>query len=207
MGDWKISNETILAVSMVALAVVFLLILWLIRRSTNPKVCRKKVTGILKRFAGIRQFKVLTDLDLEYDGRKAHFDEVLIGFYGISFVTCLNESASYYGQERDEKWSCVKSDNQRFYLPNPVSAGVEGIDVVRHIFSSNQVYNIQMEHLVVFTGSGKKTEVFVKTSSPALKRKDLKNLLGKVKYQKDNSVDVSKLADLLEKYAAKGENR
>lgn len=205
MGDWKISNETILAVSMVALAIVFLLILWLIRRSTNPKACRKKVTGILKRFAGIRQFKVLTDLNLEFNGKKAHFDEVLIGFYGISFITCLNESASYYGQEKDQKWSCVKSDNQRAYLPNPVIAGVEGIDVVRRIFSSNQVYNIQMEHLIVFTGSGKKTEIFVKTSSPAVKRKDLAKLLGKVRYQKDNSVDVAQLAALLEQYAENGQ--
>ena len=44
----------------------------------------------------------------------------------------------------------------------------------------------------------------VKASAPVLKRKELKRLLDKVKYQKDNSVDVEALAGLLQKYARKG---
>ena len=60
-----------------------------------------------------------------------------------------------------------------------------------------------MEHLVVFAGARKKTEVYVKASVPTVKRKELKQLLDKVKYQKDNSVDVEMLAGLLEKYAGK----
>lgn len=80
MPNWNLSNEIMLALGLTAVALVFLLILWMIRRSTNPKVCRKKVVGILKRYAAIRQFRVLTDLDLELDGRTAHFDQVLIGF-------------------------------------------------------------------------------------------------------------------------------
>ena len=203
MPNWNLSNETMLALGLTAVALVFLLILWMIRRSTNPKVCRKKVVGILKRYAAIRQFRVLTDLDLELDGRTAHFDQVLIGFYGISFFTCLPESAAYYGQQRDEKWSRVDADGKKTYLPNPLIAGEQGIDTVRRIFAKNNVYNIQMEHLVVFAGARKKTEVYVKASVPTLKRKELKQLLDKVKYQKDNSVDVEMLAGLLEKSAGK----
>ena len=202
MPNWNLSNEATLAVGLTATALVLLLILWLIRRSTNPKVCRRKVTALLKRYAGIRQFKVLADLNLEYEGKKAHFDQVLIGFYGISFITCLSESVAYYGQEQDEKWSRVDGSKKE-YVPNPLIAGENGIDTVRQIFSKNQVYNIQMEHLVVFAGARKKTEVYVKASAPVLKRKELQQLLGRVKYQKDNSVDVDQLAALLEKYAKK----
>lgn len=57
---------------------------------------------------------------------------------------------------------------------------------------------------MVFAGARKKTEVYVKASAPVLKRKELKRLLDKVKYQKDNSVDVEALAGLLQKYARKG---
>ncbi len=204
MPNWNLSNEMMLALGLTAVALAFLLILWLIRRSANPKVCRKKVTGILKRYAGIRQFRVLTDLDLEFEGNTAHFDQVLIGFYGISFITCLAETAAYYGQRQDEKWSRVDSGNRKVYFPNPLTEGEKGIDTVRRIFSQNKVYNIQMEHLVVFAGARKKTEVYVKASAPVLKRKELKRLLDKVKYQKDNSVDVEALAGLLQKYARKG---
>lgn len=203
MPNWNLSNETMLALGLTAVALVFLLILWMIRRSTNPKVCRKKVVGILKRYAAIRQFRVLTDLDLELDGRTAHFDQVLIGFYGISFFTCLPESAAYYGQQRDEKWSRVDADGKKTYLPNPADCRGAGDRYGTPYFRENNVYNIQMEHLVVFAGARKKTEVYVKASVPTLKRKELKQLLDKVKYQKDNSVDVEMLAGLLEKYAGK----
>lgn len=201
MPNWNLSNEAMLGLGLGAVALAFLLILWLIKRSTNPKVCKKKVTGILKRFAGIRQFKVLTDLDLAFEGQTAHFDQVLIGFYGISFITCLGESAAYYGQERDAIWSRVDDGNKKVSFPNPLLAGEKGIDTVRRIFSKNGVYNIQMEHLLVFAGTRKKTEVYVKSSVPVLKRKELGQLLDKVKYQKDNSVDVQKLAGLLQQYA------
>ncbi len=203
MPNWNLSNEAMLGLGLGAVALAFLLILWLIKRSTNPKVCKKKVTGILKRFAGIRQFRVLTDLDLAFEGQTAHFDQVLIGFYGISFITCLGESAAYYGQERDASWSRVDDGNKKVSFPNPLLAGEKGIDTVRRIFSKNDVYNIQMEHLLVFAGARKKTEVYVKSSVPVLKRKELGQLLDKVKYQKDNSVDVQKLAGLLQQYAQK----
>lgn len=201
MPNWNLSNEAMLGLGLGAVAIAFLLILWLIKRSTNPNVCKKKVTGILKRFAGIRQFKVLTDLDLAFEGQTAHFDQVLIGFYGISFVTCMGESAAYYGQERDAEWSRVSDGNKKIVFPNPLLAGEKGIDTVRRIFSKNNVYNIQMEHLLVFAGARKKTEVYVRSSVPVLKRKELGQLLDKVKYQKDNSVDVEKLAGLLQQYA------
>ena len=201
MPNWNLSNEAMLGLGLGAVALAFLLILWLIKRSTNPKVCQKKVTGILKRFAGIRQFKVLTDLDLTFEGQTAHFDQVLIGFYGISFITCLGESAAYYGQEQDASWSRVDDGNKKVSFPNPLLTGEKGIDTVRRIFSMNDVYNIQMEHLLVFAGARKKTEVYVKSSVPVLKRKELGQLLNKVKYQKDNSVDVQKLAELLQQYA------
>ncbi|MEI3037425.1 MAG: hypothetical protein V8T62_11230 [Oscillospiraceae bacterium] len=42
MPNWNLSNETMLALGLTAVALVFLLILWMIRRSTNPKVCRKR---------------------------------------------------------------------------------------------------------------------------------------------------------------------
>ncbi len=203
MPNWNLSNEMMLVIALAAIALAFLLILWLIKRSTNPKVCRRKVTGILKRFAGIRQFRVLSDLDLAFEGKTAHFDDVLIGFYGISFVTTLGESAAYYGQERDAKWSRVDGQNRKTYFPNPLILGEKGIDVVRQIFAKNHVYNIQMEHLVVFAGARKKTEVYVKASAPVLKRRELRKLLDKVRYQKDNSVEVEKLVSLLEQYTKK----
>ena len=46
MPNWNLSNEMMLALGLTAVALAFLLILWLIRRSANPEDCPKKVTGI-----------------------------------------------------------------------------------------------------------------------------------------------------------------
>ena len=41
-------------------------------------------------------------------------------------------------------------------FPKPTGGREKGIDTVRRIFSQNKVYNIQMEHLVVFAGARKR---------------------------------------------------
>ncbi len=178
---------------------ILLIVLWLIRRSTNPKICKKKVTNILKRFALIRHFSVLSDVNIAFDGKTAHFDNILVGFYGISFIVCISETAAFYGQEDDEKWSRMVKDKKE-YFPNPLIEAGKAEGIVRNILSKNQVYNVPIEKLLVFAGAHRKTEVNVKTSVPALKRKELKKQLDKVKYQKDLSVNVGQITDLLNKY-------
>ena len=43
MPNWNLSNEIMLALGLTAVALVFLLILWIILRRTKPKVFRKIV--------------------------------------------------------------------------------------------------------------------------------------------------------------------
>ena len=198
----NLSNELKLGLVMVLLAAAAIVTLWVMHRATDPKACRNKVKGILKRFAGIRQYKVLSDVTVQYEGKKAHFDQVLIGIYGISFVSVLADTAAYYGQEKDQKWAKVDSKTgKKTYLENPIFAGEKAIELVRRIFSKNNVYNIQMEHLIVFAGAPGKIEMFVKGPAPLLKRKELKRQLDKVRYEEDRGVDMEKLAKLLQEYA------
>lgn len=192
--------NTILTVGAVLLLVICLLAVAVIHNAAVPRHSHKKGKQLLQRYAGIRNFKVLSDIDLEIGGKSAHFDGVLVGFFGILFVTSLDETASYYGTEREEKWTVVNKKGEKTYLPNPVQRGVEMVDVVRTIFSKNNVYNIQMEHVVLLTGWDKKTETFIPAGLPVYRKKELKQYLRKTKFEKDNNVDVEQLCALLEKY-------
>lgn len=198
----NLSNELKLGLALVLIALTAILSLWMLHRATDPKTCKNKVKGMLKRFAALRQYKVLSDVTVQYEGKKAHFDQILVGVYGISFVSCLADSAAYYGQEREEKWAKVDSKTgKKSYFANPITAGEKAIDLVRRVFSKNNVYGIQMEHLIVFAGSPRKTEIFVKGSIPMLRRSDLKKLLDKVRYEEDRGVDVEKIVKLLQDHA------
>lgn len=191
--------NTVLTAGAVLLLVICLLVVVAIHNAGIPRHSHKKARKILQRYAGIRNFKVLSDIDLEIGGKSAHFDGVLVGFFGILFVTTLDETASYYGTEREERWTVVKKE-EKSYFPNPIQRGVEMVDVVRTIFSKNNVYNIQMEHVVLFTGWDKKVETFISAGLPVYRKKELKQYLKKARFEKDNDVDVDQLCALLEKY-------
>ncbi|MDD2955584.1 MAG: hypothetical protein PHD67_04625 [Oscillospiraceae bacterium] len=191
--------NTYLTIGAVLLLIICLWVVLAIHNAGVPKHCHKKAARLLKKYAGIRNFKVLTDLDVEINGRKAHFDDVLVGFFGILFVTTLDETASYYGTEREERWTVVNK-GAKSYFPNPVKQGLETVDVARTIFSKNGVYNIQMEHVALLTGWDKKTETFIPAGLPVYRKKELKQYLLKSKFEKDNDVDVERLCGLLEQY-------
>jgi hypothetical protein len=191
--------NTLLTAGAVLLLVICLWVVFAIRNASIPRHCHKKAAGMLKKYARIRNFKVLSDVDLKIGERGAHFDDILVGFFGILFVTTLDETASYYGTEREERWTVVNKE-KRSYFPNPVKQGVEMVDVVRTIFSKNDIYNIQMEHVVLFTGWDKKVETFIPSGLPVYRKKELKQYLMKTKFEKDNDVDVERLCALLEQY-------
>ena len=74
---------------LVALAVV---LLWYLRKSmlfSKGNYGKKTVKSILNRYAISRNYKVLENVQLQLDGKTQTIDFVLVGFFGLLFVSCL----------------------------------------------------------------------------------------------------------------------
>lgn len=169
------------------------------RRGT---LAHSRVSSELTRFGVIRNFKILKNLHLTCGDRQADPELVLVGFFGILFVSSVNDTAEYYGDAKSERWTKVlpNAAHSRSEIPNYIQKHIHDIDVVREIFSKNRVYNIRMEGVTVFCGGTKKTLIGITDQHGLMNFSEFKNYLSKSKFDKDNDVDVPALCELLTKY-------
>lgn len=158
----------------------------------------KKTARILKGFAGIRRFKVLSDVTLKADGKTAHVENMLIGFFGILIVHTLGARGEYYGTLDGENWILSREEGQqRRNFPNPVLEQQRALALMRSILSKRKLYNIPMEYVVYMADKGKKTGLFITHSGEILLPGKLKGFLHKTKFEKDTGLDVNKVAEAL----------
>lgn len=176
---------------------ISLVIVLVINRRNSETGKRKHVTNTLKKFAGIRSYKVLHDITLENGKRTVHVDDILVGFFGLLLVNVQTGEGDYYGEERDQNWG-MTTGTQKLSFPNPLEEGLLAMEALRTVFAKNKVYNINVEQVVVFTSRFKKNSLYIKQSLPVVNVRKLSAMLGKSRFEKDTGVDVAQLVSLIE---------
>ncbi|MBC8571379.1 nuclease-related domain-containing protein [Zongyangia hominis] len=196
--------QWILAACVAAMVLLVIGVLFLTFRRMyllkKGKYNQKKAFSILRRYASVRNFKVLQNVTVEINGRSAHIDLMLVGFFGILFFEVEDFEGEYYGNLKDETWAYVSKDLRKTRIPNAVVKLERDIDVIRTIFAANDVYKVQMEPMVLLSPFKKRTEIYLSESIPYLRVNELRKHLDKVKYDKDNNVDVPRVVSLIEQY-------
>lgn len=198
-----------------AAAVVLLIVgaLLLRRYSLHRKGIygKQRVTAILRKYALLRYFKVLTDLEIptgSNGSQKIRIENVLVGFFGLLVVASIDRKGEFYGKRADKSWTYMlngeKNAQSRETIPNPIVQNQEALAALREIFSKEKVYNIPMEAIVVVAGNAKRTKLFVSNCPEMFYLKELTKYLAKSKFDKDSQVDVEKLSELLGRYAVSG---
>ncbi len=157
----------------------------------------KQVARALKKYAGIRSFKVLNDVYLPLYDKTTQVDHILIGFFGILVVETKNLAGEVYGDPKKKEWLHIVG-NQRHKLYNPLMQNQAHIDCIRHLLGKENLYSMNIESLVVFTR--KKTELYIPKGLPIIKLKQLGKYLRQDRFTKDNNFDVEKITEALLKY-------
>ncbi len=163
---------------------------------------KKKTGRVLKAFAKVRGFEVLSNLNLEFKNKQALIDHVLIGNFGVMFFGCLDlKKGEIFPNDRDEKWAVVTKFGKT-YVDSPYLRNQNANDVVREIFAKEEVYRVIFENAVVIDCPKSDTQIIAPVESLGIfTPKDLKKYLRKVKFEKDCGVDIKKTVDALRKYA------
>ena len=196
-----------------AVVVVLLVMgaLLLRRRSLHKKgvYAKRKVTAILKKYALLRYYKVLTDLELPAasgGSRTVKIENVLVGFFGLLIVTSIDRKGEFYGKRTDKNWTYMLNGEEnaqdRETVPNPIVQNQDALAALRGVFSKEKVYNIPMEAIVVVAGNAKRTKLFISNCPEMFYLKELTKYLAKSKFDKDSQADVERLSQLLGQYAA-----
>ena len=195
-------TETWILICGAAVALVLALILVRVIFAWNER--RRGVDGInrtgrlLRRFAGIRRFQVLSGLSLPLRGKAVKIDHILIGFFGIMLVTVRNAKGTVYGGGRDKNWVQVVTKHEqekRGTFPNPIPENQEALEAVRQVLLDNKVYKIPIENYIVF--ANKKAVLNIERGLPVMTFSQFKKLLKRAKYSDDGNTDVEQIAKLL----------
>lgn len=194
------------AIAVVAIVVGVWLPMFLRKRRLMKigKVGEKKVAGVLKSFALPRSYKVINDLYLPLYDKTTQVDHVLIGFFGILVVETKAVSGEVYGDPKKKDWLHITGSSKhpekqkRYEMYNPLMQNQAHVDCIRHILGLENLYNINIESLVVFTA--KKVDLYMPNKLPIIRLKKLKRFLRQDRFEKDQNYDVDKLYEALMKH-------
>lgn len=188
------------------LVVFFYLLYWLggesiiffrKKKVKNDPEAGEKVLAPLQRFARVRSYRVLPDLTLYYKGEGAHYDAVLVGYFGVLFVTAMGQGGEVYGSDEEEQWLQV-FEEERSRFENPGISNSQRVKVMRAVLSDAGLKIPVLEGMTVFTQ--KDAVVNVPRSTPHMRLEDLGSNIDKAKYITDNGVEIEKVVEALEKY-------
>ena len=192
--------EAILALGTGVLCIILLIVLFFVVRDKNfgkdPQRQHRRISRCLRRYAGIRSFRVLDDITVPFQGRVGHVDHLLIGFFGVLAVCDLTARGDYYGDVRDENWVHI-SDNRRTRLPNAAQQMSDCIACLREQLSKRKTYNIPFTSILVVADKKKKTTAALTKTPQIVYFKELKGYLHRAAFDKDCDIDVPALTDLL----------
>lgn len=202
MQTWQI---VLIVIGVIAVVICAAVCGWLLVTAQQRKkgvLALEKVSGKLSRFAGIRSFKVLSNVTLK-TGKKdtVTIDRVLITFNHVILFKVQSEYDTVYGDAKDQTWVSVRTDRKtndtisKAVFDNPFREAQRANDAVRRLLTQHKLGKVQTEFYVVF--GDPKVNLSIGRGMPVLNLKALGQLLSRSKYSEDGPVDVAEVAKLL----------
>lgn len=195
------NNSVIILIVVVAFCAAVFIAWYLMKnlRFTKGNYGKQTVKSILKRFAFPRKYKVLENVSMELDGKTQTIDFVMVGEFGLLFVSALQGKGDFYGDFTEEYWSFVDNEKKVRFL-NPVKEMDKKLDMFRRLMAKKKVYNLKIESAVVIVGSKADAPMYlshVGKENIVMTVNQFKKLLEKEKFEQDNNIDVAAVTDVL----------
>lgn len=195
------NNSVIILIAVVAFCAAVFIAWYLMKnlRFTKGNYGKQTVKSILKRFAFPRKYKVLENVSMELDGKTQTIDFVMVGEFGLLFVSALQGKGDFYGDFTEEYWSFVDNEKKVRFL-NPVKEMDKKLDMFRRLMTKKKVYNLKIESAVVIVGSKADAPMYlshVGKENIVMTVNQFKKLLEKEKFEQDNNIDVAAVTDVL----------
>ncbi|MBE6788398.1 MAG: NERD domain-containing protein [Ruminococcaceae bacterium] len=155
-----------------------------------------KTKTILKRFARMCNYKLLSDVTVG-SGESAHtFEHILIGSFGAFCVRSFKEKGELYGNENDSNFVLVDYKMSRNKTENIVKKSLKDNMTLRKIVADAKIYNVKIENAVVI--EHKKCKAMITAPScEVMAVSELSKYLND-KFDRDNKVDAEAVASAVE---------
>ena len=166
-------------------------------RRAFPKSTKRLVTGLLRRHGALREWRVLTDVTLGQGDQATTVDQLVVGPFGVLVVCDLCHRGDAYGDQDAQEWTMQwgkEGQEKKARVPNPYYAAVQSVEQLRALFAKEKIYSVQVDLAVVATqGQG----CYVPGIKPHVyDLHGLKTLVETSRFEKDNGLDVARVAGL-----------
>ncbi len=165
-------------------------------KSLPKEYASGKVVSLLHRFSKSNGYRFLSAVPLQ---NGTTLDALCVGEFGLLGVKSYGYNGTVYGSAGDKEWVRIGQDGKREHFANPVLEANQDVQALRKALQNTKGRMAPIEVVVVFPNG--KTQLAVEKKAGVLRMSDLKSLLGRDKYQKENGVDQNLIADTLQKQA------
>ena len=148
-------QTSLIVIVVIAAVIAVAIAAWYLRKSllfSKGTYGKQTVKSILKRYALSRNYKVLENVTLNHEGKTQTIDFVLVGFFGLLFVSALQGKGDFYGDLKEPRWSFV-DDEKKVRFDNPVLEMDKKIELFRRLMAQKKVYNLKVDSAVVIVGT------------------------------------------------------
>ena len=160
-------------------------------------------TRAMHRAATFKDFELIEDITVEFEGEKFSFDTILLSTYGTVGIKACYAKGDIYGGVNDVNWLCVPNTtiSKKEYFENPVRSLSGSVRFFKELYKAEKVKCGSADSFVVFPYS--KTTLYLGKNTPAYTLNQAQDILGEHKYCINNNADVEAMKAALEKYRVK----
>lgn len=154
----------------------------------------------IHRIATLKNFKIMENVTLEFNGEKYSFDAILLSAYGTIAVKASYKKGDIYGGVNDVNWLCVPNTtvSLKEYFENPVRELGGSVRFFKELYKAEKVKCGSADSFVVFPFS--KTALYLGKNTPAYTLENAQNVLSDAKYSVNHNADVDAMEAALKKY-------
>ena len=161
------------------------------------------VSKALKRYASPRGMTVLSDVSISNGNENAHFDHVLIGYFGVLFVQSIQGAGSFWGDGKQDTWAFSDEKSKtKLLFKNPFDEMNAKLSIFRSVLAQNKQYKVPVDSAVVIVTLGDAPRMYlsnIKDSDTIMLDSQLSAFLRDEHFEKDNGVDMEAVAKLFSK--------
>lgn len=188
---------------LVALVLILAAVWYAEREPKGPRRARDNkntdaAVRVLKQYAARNGFRVLGPVTFTRNGRTAHLDGVLLGWFGVLGVKAFGYNGQVYGNPREAQWLWACADRRESF-PNPAEECALAARLMREALMKAGIRTPETEAVYVFTDP--KVELAIPANANAMKTADLRAYLRREKFRADKGYEVDQLYEALLPFA------
>ena len=164
-------------------------------RKKYSHTTKKGATKVFKRSGTLKGFKTLSNVTLA-DGVIA--DQIMVGPFGVMIACDLHQTGKIYGDLESKEWILAVGEDgkeEKTRIDSPLAMARMCEKELRSKLAKAKIYSVPIEIMVVKTQN--QACYITGTSGLVYDMKQLKELVNRVKYEKDNKVNVDTVITML----------